>query len=106
MVRLPQRVEIRRIIANANVLIQEGQYDRDIAEYSKLERLGKEDKMQAKIEEVEKEKRGQRDLQLVQQLIKNGDYTEARKLIKAIPAKTRAAVEAATILKSIPDGNS
>lgn len=105
MIQLPERIEIRRITAHGSVLIQEGQYDSAIAEYSKLEKLGKTDKMKAKIEDAERAKKGQRDIELARQLIKKGDYDEARKLIEAIPRKTNAASEAAKILKSIPDGD-
>lgn len=104
LVNLPERIEVRRIIAAGSVLIQQGQYDRAIAEYSKLDKLGKAEKMQTKIEDVEREKKAQRDLELAKQMVKSGDYEEARKLIEAIPRKTRAGGEAARLLKSIPDG--
>lgn len=103
MVHLPERIEVRRIIASGSVLIQQGQYDRAIAEYSKLEKLGKTEKMQTKIEDAEREKKAQRDLELAKQMVNNGDYDEARKLIEAIPRKTRAGGEAARLLESIPD---
>ncbi|HEX3011587.1 MAG TPA: hypothetical protein VHQ70_06030 [Syntrophomonadaceae bacterium] len=103
--QLPQRIEIRRIIANGSVLVQEGKYDNAIAEYTKLEKLGQKEKMQAKIEDVEREKKGERDLELAGQLIKKGDYEEACRLIEAIPHNTRAAREAVRMLESIPDNN-
>lgn len=103
MVHLPERIEVRRIIAAGSVLVQEGQYDRAIAEYRKLEKLGKIEKLQAKIEDVEREKKAQRDLELAKQMITAGDYDEARKLIETIPRKTRAGGDAARLLKSIPD---
>lgn len=101
LVQLPERIQVRRIVAAGSTLVQEGKYDKAIAEYSKLELIGKSDKMKAKIEEVEREKKGQRDLELARQLIKQGDLEEARKLLETIPPKTRAAQEAVKMLKDL-----
>jgi hypothetical protein len=103
LINLPDRIEVRKIMASGSVLVQRGEYESAIAEYSKLEKLGKTEKMRAKMEEVEREKKAQRDLELAQQMIDKGDYEEARRLIKAIPPKTRAAREASALLASIPE---
>lgn len=103
LTQLPERIEVRRIITEGSGLVAEGKYDAAIAEYRKLEKLDNKIKMAEKIEEVEKEKRAHRDVQLAQQLIKAGDNQEARKMLKAIPGDTRAAGEAKQILKTLPD---
>ncbi len=105
LTQLPERIEVRRIMATGSALTRQGQYDRAMAEYSKLEKLGAKNKMQAKLDEVEIEKKAQRDLELAKQMVKNGDYSEARKLINTIPRQTKAAEEAARILVSISDSN-
>ncbi|MGI5921922.1 MAG: hypothetical protein ACOX6I_09335 [Syntrophomonadaceae bacterium] len=100
---LPERIEVRRITADGNMLTANGQYDAAIAEYRKLEKLGMKDKMEDKVEEVEREKNAHRDIELARQLIKVQDYKEARKMLEAIPQNTWAYRDAARLLKSIPE---
>lgn len=98
---LPDKIEVRRITTQGMTLVANGKYDAAIAEYRKLEKLHRHEQMVAKVEEVEIEKRAHRDIALAQQLIKAGDYEEARKMLEAIPERTWAAKDAANLLKSI-----
>jgi tetratricopeptide (TPR) repeat protein len=102
LVKLPERIEVRRITTAGSMLIAQGKYDAAIAEYRKLEKLGKTDKMDEKVEEVEREKRADRDVELARQLVKVKDYQEARKLLENIPKTTHSYRDASKLLKSIP----
>jgi hypothetical protein len=103
LVNLPERVEVRRITVEGRDLVEAGKYDAAIAEYRKLEKLGKTDEMNDKIQEVEREKSAHRDVELAKQLVKVKDYQEARKLLENIPTKTPVAYrDAGKLLKSIP----
>jgi tetratricopeptide (TPR) repeat protein len=102
LISLPERIEVRRITTEGSMLVAEGKYDAAIAEYRKLDKLGKKDKMDDKVAEVEREKNAHRDVELARQLVKVKDYQEARKLLEAIPRTTWAYRDAAKLLKSIP----
>lgn len=105
IVHIPERIEVRKIVSHGSVLVANGRFDAAITEYSKLGKMGKTEKMNEKIEDVEKEKRAYRDIKLATQLIDNGEYLEAKKMLEAIPKSTRAYREVKKILATIPQDN-
>jgi hypothetical protein len=94
LVHLPERIETRVIISEGGALVAEGHYDQAIERYKGLEKLGQKQKMQAKIDIAQQEKRAAQQLELAQQKFAAGDQKTAREIIKNIPPGTRAAVKA------------
>lgn len=95
---LPDRVEARRIISQGAALMAEGKYDQAINEYSKLEGLGRSEKMNEKIESAKKEKSSAEALAEAKRLIKAGKPEQAKKVLESIPLDSRAGTEAKDLL--------
>ncbi len=91
---LPDRIETRRIISEGGALVAEGKYDQAIAEYRKLEKLGKEEAMQERINTARQEKLAAEKLNQAQDLLRRGERDEAIKVLDGIPGNTRAGRQA------------
>ncbi|MCX5779660.1 MAG: tetratricopeptide repeat protein [Firmicutes bacterium] len=102
LVYLPERIQVRGIITQGAGLVAEGKYDEAIAGYQKLGDLGKPVEMEKKIAAAESEKAAHLQLEYARQLIASGYTEEARMIMAALPAETRAAQEAKELLKNLP----
>lgn len=101
LTQLPTQIETRRIITEGGSLVAEGEFDKAIDEYKKLEELGKPEKMQEKITIAEKEKQAAAILQEARELLAAGEKEKAIKLMESIPENTRAAVQAKRLQKKL-----
>jgi len=81
--------------------VAEGRFDEAIAEYEKLNDLGEPERMQKEIAEAQKEKEARQQLVKAQELLNSGNQEEARRILEAIPAETRAGVEATKIRQEL-----
>jgi len=101
LIHLPERIQVHRIVSNGAVLVAEGRFDEAIAEYEKLNDLGEPERMQKEIAEAQKEKEARQQLVKAQELLNSGNQEEARRILEAIPAETRAGVEATKIRQEL-----
>lgn len=103
LVDLPDRIEARRIIIEGSQLVNEGRYDEAIALYRGLGEVGREEKMQQKIEEARTEAEASQILEQARILHEEGNPQRALELVKDIPPGTRAAAEAEKLKKEIEE---
>jgi len=101
LIHLPERIQVHRIVSNGAGLVAEGHFDEAIAEYEKLNDLGESERMQKEIAEAQKEKDARQQLVQAQELINSGNQEEALRILEAIPAETRAGLEAARIRQDL-----
>ncbi len=101
LIHLPERVQVREIISSGATLVAEGHYDAAIEKYAGLEKLGKAAQMEEKIQEAQLEKEAYLQLETARQLIEAGNKDEAKRIIEALPANTRAYHESRDLWKSL-----
>jgi len=101
LIHLPERIQVHRIVSNGAGLVAEGRFDEAIAEYEKLNNLGQEERMQKEIAEAQKEKDARQQLVQAQELLNSGNQEEALRILEAIPAETRAGLEATKIRQDL-----
>lgn len=101
LTELPERIETRRIISEGGALVAEGKYDRAIAEYRKLEELGKVEAMQERIHTAQQEKAAAQKLDQARDLLRRGERQEAARVLDSIPGNTRAGRSAEKLRSSL-----
>ena len=101
LIHLPERIQVHRIVSNGAGLVAEGRFDEAIAEYEKLNDLDQGERMQKEIAEAQKEKEARQQLIRAQELLNSGNQEEARRILEAIPAETRAGLEATKIRQNL-----
>ncbi len=101
LIHLPERIQVHRIVSNGAGLVAEGRFDEAIAEYEKLNDLGESERMQKEIAEAQKEKDARQQLNRAQELLNSGNQAEALQILEAIPAETRAGLEATKIRQDL-----
>lgn len=82
---LPERIAVKRIEREAGIYLVQGKYDQAIEKYRELERYDREDRMKRKIAEVERQKEYEASYQQARQMVIEGNYTEARRILEEIP---------------------
>ena len=98
---LPERIATRKIISEGGVLVAGGKYDAAIEKYQELDKLGKKDKMNKMIEEVEREKEASDLYNQATELIESGDTTGAKKVLDSIPKNAQISKKAAKLKDSL-----
>jgi hypothetical protein len=101
LIHLPERIEVKKIISSGAALVAEGHYDAAIEKFADLEKLGKPEQMKEKINEARTEKEAHQQLEMARQFIEAGKKDEAKGIIDALPANTRAARESRSLRKSL-----
>ncbi|NLW44723.1 MAG: hypothetical protein GXY92_06020 [Syntrophomonadaceae bacterium] len=82
---LPERIAVKSIEREAGIYLVQGKYDQAIEKYRELERYDRKDRMERKIAEVERQKAYHAAYQQARQMVIDGNYTEARRILGEIP---------------------
>jgi len=85
LVGLPEKVAVRNIERQAGLYLTQGQYDRAIEKYREMERYGQEARMERKIKEARRQKGFDASYRRAEELVREGNYDEAKILLNGIP---------------------
>ncbi len=100
MAEFPQKLRVKEITMQGDVLLAQGKYDEAIAKYGEMKNIDPE-KADEKIEAVQQQKRYHEDYLRAEKLAKEGKDKEAQRILKSIPATARVYPEARDILRRL-----
>lgn len=96
---LPERIQVRQLVTEGETLLANGEYQKAIECFEKLEGLGQKEQASERIAQARLEEEANQQLEEARLLIAKGDEKGAYELMRTIPDGTRAAMKAHKLLK-------
>ncbi len=98
---LPEKVAVKNIERQAIIYLTEGKYDQAIDKYRELERYDRQARMEQKIKEANRQKEFAASYQEAQMMAREGNYNEARRILKNIPLEAVVYPQAQELLREL-----
>lgn len=98
---LPDKLAVKSIERQAGIYMTQGQYDRAIDKYREMESYDRQARMERKIEEAVRQKGYDSSLRQAQKMASEGNYSEARRLLKNIPFEAIVYPQAMELLREL-----
>lgn len=98
---LPEKIAVKQIEREAGIYLTQGRYDQAIEKYRELERYDRKDRMERKISEAKKQKGYDAAYTQAREMVIEGNYTDARRLLKEIPMEAIVYPQARELLQEL-----
>jgi len=102
MAEFPQKLRVKEITMQGDVLLAQGKYDEAITKYKEMEGIDPE-KAQAKIGVARREKGYQEDYLKAKKLAEQGEKEEAVNILKSIPGTAKVHPEVRDLLRRLEE---
>jgi len=102
MAEFPQKLRVKEITMQGDVLLAQGKYDEAVAKYKEMEKIDPE-KAREKMAVALQQKRYREDYLKAKKLVEQGKKEEAKRLLSSIPSTARVHSEARDLLRRLEE---